>query len=62
MKISEMRKKNFTELTTELSNSLREQFNLRIQASSGQMKQTHLLKQVRRNIARIKTLLNEKRI
>ncbi|RJX84756.1 50S ribosomal protein L29, partial [Escherichia coli] len=41
-------------------NLLREQFNLRMQAASGQLQQSHLLKQVRRDVARVKTLLNEK--
>ena len=48
------------ELNTELLNLLREQFNLRMQAASGQLQQSHLLKQVRRDVARVKTLLNEK--
>ena len=43
-----------------LLNLLREQFNLRMQAASGQLQQSHLLKQVRRDVARVKTLLNEK--
>ena len=42
------------------SSSLREQFNLRMQKATGQLSQTHLLKQVRRDIARVKTVLNEK--
>ncbi|MGP1928824.1 MAG: 50S ribosomal protein L29 [Arsenophonus sp. NC-WZS1-MAG3] len=60
MKSKELRKKNVEELNTELINSLREQFNLSIQAVSGQLKQSHLLRLVRRDIARIKTLLTEK--
>ena len=39
---------------------LRAQFNLRIQKSTGQLNQTHTIKQVRRDIARVKTVLNEK--
>ena len=38
----------------------REQFNLRMQAATGQLNQTHMMKQVRRDIARVKTILNEK--
>ncbi|MBK4764830.1 MAG: 50S ribosomal protein L29 [Pantoea sp. Brub] len=60
MKLTKLRKKNSKELNDELFNLLREKFNLRIQAKSGQLQQTHLLKQVRRNIARVKTLLTEK--
>ncbi|ODN42811.1 50S ribosomal protein L29 [Piscirickettsia litoralis] len=40
---------------------LREQFNLRMQHGSGQLAQNHLLKNVRRNIARVKTVLHEKK-
>ncbi|KYP97629.1 50S ribosomal protein L29 [Sodalis-like endosymbiont of Proechinophthirus fluctus] len=60
MKENELREKNAEELNTELLNLLREQFNLRMQAASGQLQQTHLLKQGRRSIARVKTLLTEK--
>ncbi|MDF7679821.1 50S ribosomal protein L29 [Enterobacteriaceae bacterium ESL0689] len=60
MKAKELREKNVEELNAELLNLLREQFNLRMQAAGGQLQQTHLLKQVRRNIARVKTLLTEK--
>ncbi|WP_145600880.1 50S ribosomal protein L29, partial [Yersinia frederiksenii] len=59
MKAQELREKSVEELNTELLNLLREQFNLRMQAASGQLQQTHLSKQVRRNIARVKTLLTE---
>ncbi|CRK85839.1 50S ribosomal protein L29 [Candidatus Providencia siddallii] len=55
-----LREKNIEKLNIELFNLLREQFNLRMQTASGQLKQTHLLKQVRRNIALVKTLLTEK--
>ncbi|MCX2957680.1 MAG: 50S ribosomal protein L29 [Serratia symbiotica] len=60
MKAQELREKGVEELNTELRNLLREQFNLRMQVASGQLQQTHLLKQVRRNVARVKTLLTEK--
>ena len=59
MKAKELREKSVEELNTELLNLLREQFNLRMQAASGQLQQSHLLKQVRRDVARVKTLLNE---
>ena len=48
------------ELKEQLTNLLRDQFNLRMQKGTGQLTQTHLLKQVRRDIARVNTLLNEK--
>ncbi|RJG50685.1 50S ribosomal protein L29 [Motilimonas pumila] len=60
MKASELKDKSVEELNAELLSLLREQFNLRMQASTGQLGQTHLLKEVRRNIARVKTLLTEK--
>jgi large subunit ribosomal protein L29 len=60
MKAQELREKSVEELNTELLNLLREQFNLRMQTVSDQLQQTHLLKQVRRDVARVKTLLTEK--
>ena len=48
------------ELKTELLSELQAQFKLRMQKSTGQLNQTHLLKQTRRNIARIKTVLRQK--
>jgi large subunit ribosomal protein L29 len=60
MKAQELREKSVEELNSELLTQLQEQFKLRMQASTGQLQQTHLVKQVRRDIARIKTLLAEK--
>lgn len=60
MKANELREKSVEELNAELLGLLREQFNYRMQASTGQLVQTHLLRQVRRNIARVKTILTEK--
>lgn len=60
MKAKELREKSVEELNAELLNLLREQFNLRMQSASGQLQQTHLLKQVRRDVARVKTLLTQK--
>lgn len=60
MKASELRKKSVSELTKELLDLLREQFNLRVQRGMGQAPKPHLFKKVRLAIARIKTLLNEK--
>ncbi|QFQ32318.1 50S ribosomal protein L29 [Buchnera aphidicola] len=54
------RKKNFPDLNIELLQLLREQFNLRMQSASGKLKQPHLLRKVRRNIAQVKTILTEK--
>ncbi|QCI24020.1 50S ribosomal protein L29 [Buchnera aphidicola (Macrosiphoniella sanborni)] len=58
--IVEWRNKTKKDLSTELLQLLREQFNLRMQSVSGKLKQPHLLRKVRRNIAKIKTLLAEK--
>lgn len=58
--IVEFRNKNKKDLYIELLQLLREQFNLRMQSVSGKLKQPHLLRKVRRNIAQVKTLLDEK--
>jgi large subunit ribosomal protein L29 len=60
MKASELRQKSVDELNTQLLELLREQFKLRMQKSTGQLTQTHQIQQVRRDIARVKTLLTEK--
>lgn len=60
MKAAELREKSVQELNEQLETLLRDQFNLRMQKGTGQLNQTHLLQQVRRDIARVKTLLNEK--
>jgi large subunit ribosomal protein L29 len=61
MKASELREKNQAELTNALHDLLKEQFNLRMQRGTGQFSRPHLMKDVRRNIARIKTVMSEKR-
>ncbi|AAN53324.1 50S ribosomal protein L29 [Shewanella xiamenensis] len=60
MKASELREKSVEELNAELLGLLREQFNLRMQHATGQLTQTHQLKLVRRNIARVKTIITSK--
>jgi large subunit ribosomal protein L29 len=60
MKASELREKSVEELNSVLLDQLKEQFKLRMQASTGQLNQTHLLAQVRKDIARIKTALRQK--
>jgi large subunit ribosomal protein L29 len=60
MKASELKEKSMDDLNKELSNLLREQFNLRMQKGTGQLAKPHLMKAVRRNIARVKTVLNQK--
>lgn len=56
----ELRSKSVEDLSNELLGLLREQFNLRMQHATGQLSNTARLKIVRRSIARIKTILNEK--
>ncbi|MGF1765263.1 50S ribosomal protein L29 [Aliivibrio kagoshimensis] len=60
MKAQDLREKSVAELNEELLNLLREQFSLRMQTATGQLQQTHTLKTVRRDIARVKTVLTEK--
>ena len=60
MKIEEIRKKTFDQLNTELENLYKESFNLRFQKSSGQLENTSRISKVRKLIARIKTIQNEK--
>lgn len=52
--------KNTHDLHAELVSLLKAQFNLRIQMSNNQTRQTHIIKKVRRDIARVKTLLTQK--
>ncbi len=60
MQASELRDKNINELNDELLALRKEQFNLRMQKATGQMTSNHLIKNVRRNIARAKTVLKQK--
>jgi large subunit ribosomal protein L29 len=60
MNATELRNKSAVELRTELKGLLREEFNLRMQKATGQLARNHQFKNVRRDIARIKTVLNEK--
>ena len=55
-----IKKKSPAELAEELLALRREQFNLRMQASMGQMNQTHLTREARTKVARVQTLLNQK--
>lgn len=56
---SDLRAKSKDELKDQLIDLNKEAFNLRFQAASGQLENTARVKQVRRDIARIKTLLNQ---
>lgn len=58
--VTELRDKTVDELNALLESLLRDQFNHRMQKATGQLNQTHLLSAVRRDIARVKTLISEK--
>ena len=60
MKVADLRQKSADELNKELIELTREKFNLRMQRATGQLANSHKMKEVRRDIARVKTLLNEK--
>jgi large subunit ribosomal protein L29 len=60
MNASELRRKSVDELKQELLALLREQFNLRMQKATNQTTKSHLFRQARRNIARVKMVLGEK--
>ena len=60
MKPSELRGKNPDELQKELESLLRAQFGLRMQLATQQLGNTSQLKKVRRDIARVRTILKEK--
>ena len=55
-----LRSKDEAGLKTELQALRQEQFNLRMQATMGQMNQSHLTRDARKKVARVKTLLNQK--
>lgn len=60
MTATELNEKSVDELKAELLSQLESAFKLRMQKSTGQLNQVHLLKQTRRDIARIKTVLRQK--
>lgn len=60
MNVNEMKSKTVVELRNELKGLLQEQFNLRMQKGMGQMTNIHELRRVRRDIARLKTVMTEK--
>ena len=60
MKAEDIRTKTQDQLTDDLAALKKEQFNLRFQKATGQLEKTARVKQVRRDIARIKTIAAEK--
>ena len=61
MKIVDVRTKSYDELKGQLMDLRKEAFNLRFQVASGQLENTSRVRAVRRDIARIKTVLNERK-
>jgi large subunit ribosomal protein L29 len=60
MKASELRSKSNDELSKELTDLLKAQFGLRMQLATQQLTNTSQMKKVRRDIARVRTMLKEK--
>ena len=60
MKASELRSKNAADLSKELNELLKAQFSLRMQLATQQLSNTSEIKKVRRDIARVRTLIGEK--
>lgn len=60
MKASELRSKDANELSKELESLLKAQFNLRMQRATQQLSNTSQLGKVRRDIARVRTIMAEK--
>ncbi|MEJ5019630.1 50S ribosomal protein L29 [Ochrobactrum vermis] len=60
MKAADVRAKSLDQMNDELGTLKKEQFNLRFQKATGQLEKTARVKQVRRDIARIKTIARQK--
>ena len=60
MDATELREKTPDQLREELSNLKKEAFNLRFQQATGQLENTARMRSVKRDAARVKTVLNEK--
>jgi large subunit ribosomal protein L29 len=60
MEIKEIRAKSDKELLAQVETLRKEQFNLRMQHAAGQMPRGHLINNVRKDIAKVKTVLNER--
>jgi large subunit ribosomal protein L29 len=61
MKVADLRNKSVAELEKELITLREEQFKSQMKKSTGQLTNSHVIQQARRDVARIKTILNEKR-
>ncbi len=60
MRASELKELNGTELESKLFELRKQQFSLRLKRSNGSLEKTHHIGQIRKTIARIKTILTEK--
>jgi large subunit ribosomal protein L29 len=60
MKVEDLRQKSKDELSQQVLDLRKEAFNLRFQRASGQLENTARVRQVRRDIARIKTILHQR--
>ncbi|WP_332060951.1 50S ribosomal protein L29 [Bartonella sp. CB74] len=60
MRATELRVQTLDQMRDELAKLKKEQFNLRFQKATGQLEKTARVKQVRRDIARVKTFLHQK--
>jgi len=60
MKVIDIRSKTVADLSGDLESLKKEQFNLRFQKATGQLEKIVRVKQVRRDIARVKTVIREK--
>jgi len=59
MQAKELRSKDLAELQEELNGLLQKQFDLRMARGNGQLTKIHLLRDVRRDIARVRTVMNQ---
>ena len=60
MKIDDVRGMTPDQLNEQLLNLKKEQFNLRFQAATGQVEKTHRVNEIRKDIARLKTVLRQR--
>jgi large subunit ribosomal protein L29 len=60
MRAVDLRSKSLEELNAEKLELLKEKFNLQMQKGTGQLEKSHLIGQVKKNIARINTVISEK--
>ena len=59
MNVKELKTKNTVELNEKLTELLKNQFDLRMAKGNGQLTKAHILKDVRRDIARVKTIIKQ---